>query len=290
LPRVTGGHRGNNSNTGNDPNGVPYRNRLTEAEARALVTLPDQYSTLIDAQVDLQVAANGLYSVTMVNKVDANVMTEIAGFVDSGNLISVALVDLDGNVHMRTVTGSTATAPQLASTGRTIGFTPALPDDPPGSGTPVSIERAIVQQQNSDFTWMISSRVSLPVEVSMDVVVFFKRTFAEADERLFYTEVRDSSGGGGLETIYNKVRVRYTSVKPYANEGSYLFDTQNNRWYRILEITAEDESSSPRTMDLLLDREVLDDDGSLVITSAFPRGVIDVFPIGKKTSVYNANP
>lgn len=290
LPRVTGGHRGNNTNSG-------IGNRLTEAEARALVTLPDQYSTLLDSHV----AANGFYSVDLNNRVDADVMTAmlggIASFVDSGNQVTVALVDLDGNVHMRTVTGSTATAPEVASTGRTVGFTPALPEDPPGSGNPISIERAIVQQQNSDFTWMISARVSLPVEVSMDVVVFFKRAYAEADERIFYTRVLDSStatgvGGGGIGSIYNKVRIDFTGDPPFAKKGGYLFDTQNNRWYRILEITLE--TSTRREM--ILEYEVRDDDGNVNadgtfgITSAFPRGVIDVFPIGKKTSVYNANP
>jgi hypothetical protein len=125
--------------------------------------------------------------------------------------------------------------------------------------------------------------------------VFFKRPYAEADERMFYTHVLDSSSptgvaGGGIETIYNKVRVEYTGNKPFAKAGGYMFDTQNNRWYRILEITAENETSTPRIMELLLDREVLDDDGSLRITSAFPRGVIDVFPIGKKTSDYNVTP
>ena len=287
LPRVTGGHRGNNTNTGNDPNGDPWRNRLTQAEARALVTLPDQYSTLIDAHVT---AANGYDSVDLNNKVEALVMTELAGFVDSGNLLIVGLVDLDGNVHIRTVNGSAGTP--VASVGRTIGFAPPLPDDPANAGNPIPIERAIIQQQNSDFTWMISARVSLPVDVTMDVVVFFKRSYAEADERVFYSQliIPMPPPANALEIIRNRVRVFYTGDKPFAKKGSYLFDTQNNRWYRILEISAEDETSTPKTMELLLDREVLDDDGSDFITSAFPRGVIDVFPIGKKTSVYNVNP
>jgi hypothetical protein len=290
LPRVTGGHRGNNTNTGNDPNGIPWRNRLTEAQARSLVTMPDQFSTLLDAAV----VNNGFNSVELDGRVEADVMNELGGFVDSGNQLVVALFDLNGNVHMRTVAG-TGGMPQ-PSTGRIVGFNPALPEDPFNTGNAIPIERAMIQQQLSGFTWMISARVSLPTSVSMDVVVFYNRAYSREDERIFYTRVLDSTTttgvSGGIGAIFNKVRVDFSGVRPQAREGGYLFDTQNNRWYRILEITLE----TSNRLEMILEDEVLDDlgpvnaDGTYGITTAFPRGVVEVFPIGLKSSKYNETP
>lgn len=292
LPRVTGGHRGNNTNSA-------ISHRLDDVQARALVTLPDQFSTLFDAEVE----NNGIDNVVLSSRVEANIMDEIASFIDgpNGSFVSVTLFDIDGNIHTRSVYGGpTPPAPQTPppspSSGRTVGFNPPL-ETFPGSGIPIQVERAVIQQQNSDFTWVISARMTNtgptsagPVE--MDVAVFFKRAYSDADERLYHTEVLDSSsptggGGGGIETIYNKIRVHFAAGrKPSAKEGRYLFDTQNNRWYRIMEITRE----TGTILEMMLDQEVLDDDGSLRITCAFPRGVIDVYSIGPKTSVYNETP
>lgn len=313
LRRVTGGHPGNNTN-GTDPT-ILSDYELTEAQARLLVTLPDQYATLLDTPI----LADANYStpypppappMTVTTPANIDLPTNIAGSpmdeigtsIGNGASVQVTFIGSQGEGYVRTVLASSA--------GYRIDFEPNLPPEDPTnpSSPPVQIERAIIQQVNADFTWMISARAQPPEAVIMDVVVFFKRGYTAEDERVFSNVKIVDTDDTDNDFVKNRVWVEFPAgVKPQADTGSFMLDVENNRWYRILEMESPPPNrpnSSPavpanpqRTIELLLSHEVLDErnfnrtDPNLEeIQVAFPRGVLEVFPIGSKRSEFNVNP
>jgi hypothetical protein len=301
LRRITGGHRGNTPGVNSGPNRTYYgpgydpstgnplpplywNYEFPESVADQLVTLKDQYVTELDAPAFS--AAGVLDRVQLASNVDGNPMDDIvANFISNNIPVQVVLFDENGDGLVRNVTN--------ASNGKVIVFTPDLPDAD-GDGNPDrSIERAVIQAQNFDFTWLLTATIrntdALPV---FDCVVFYKREFSDADEQLFVMRLgEDFNGNGNLDAgedlnnngnpdvLNNVLRFNHAGTdKPQIKKGSYLFDVENGEWYGIANIV--DQTTTQTTF--VIDRPLRDDNQNGWIRGAFMAGIVDVFPLGRK--------
>ena len=245
LRRVGGGHPGNNGNS-------PYFN-FTLAEANALATLQDQFTTLFDAEVASSNTIGKparINRITLPTRVDGGTGDELAAIVQSGGTVNVT-VFANGAGFVRQLLAEDSNGNALLDPGedvngngtleetqtRTLFFDPPLPAAV-GVG---NVERVIVQSLSEDFTWMISARLeSRDLEVDMDVVVFHKRRFEDDDERVFDCIVKDTDPGA--DRIYDQVVVDYSSGagnRPFAKAGDWMLDVENNYWYRVQSIRSE---------------------------------------------------
>ena len=290
LHRITGGHRGNNSNfvdamaprwnyqfSATEPS-----NNLSQVEN--LVTLTDQYSTILDAPA---FSSNGvLGSVLLDSKISGRPMADIQNDqLSNGIPVQVILFNINGDSLVRTVTGGNGD--------KRIDFSPDLPDGN-GDGDPdFQIERVVLQQKSFDFTWLITASIrSQDADPVFDVVVFYKRQYSDADEQLFRMTLgedfdndgdidpgEDINQNGQLDVLDNVLNFNFASeTRVQAKVGEYLFDAENAEWYRILEINDKTTTS----ITLTIDRPLRDDNGNGVIFGAFMAGIVDVFPIGRK--------
>lgn len=154
-----------------------------------------------------------------------------------------------------------------APVGQDISWTEPLP-----SG--FTVERARIQQHERIYTWLATAR-RLPgaLETNVDIAVFFRRNFSPEDERVF-------SAPSGTAFDLNdprRVRIDYSTspFKPPLTVGSFVFDAENCRWYRI---SGVNDDASAKTAILTIDRPALEDSNSAILM----RGIIDVYPIGTK--------
>jgi hypothetical protein len=289
---VSGGHPGNNGNSGLSFN-------FTRAEANALATLQDQFTTLFDAEV---ASSNTIGTparinrITLPTRVDGGTGDELAAIVQSGGAVNVTVFangagfvrqllaeDSNGNDKLDSGEDVNGNVTLEETQTRTLFFDPPLPAS---IGT-TAVERVVVQSLSEDFTWMISARLeSRDLEVDMDVVVFHKRRFEDDDERVFNCIVRDTDPGA--DSIYDEIVVDYSSGngnRPFAKAGDWMLDVSNNYWYRVQSIRSEGQDTDGDgnlEMVLRIDRSLLDLDRNQEIQAAFIRGVVEVYPIGRQ--------
>jgi len=288
LRRVSGGHPGNNANSGSSFN-------FTRAEAQVLATLQDQFTTLFDVEVASAVGTP-IDRVNLPTRVDSSTGDELAAIVQSGGVVNVTVFangsgfvrqvlaeDLDGNGSLDPGEDVNGNGNLDETQARQIIFDPPLPASV-GTG---AVERVVVQSLSEDFTWMITARLeSRDLEVDMDVVVFHKRRFDEDDERIFNCIVNDTDPGA--DNIYDEIVVVYSSGagnRPFAKAGDWMLDVSNNYWYRVQSIRSEGQDTDGDgnlEMVIRIDRSLIDLDGNQAIQAAFMRGVVEVYPIGRQ--------
>lgn len=277
VQRLNGGHPGNNAGNAMNPDARPFLNGGTnptvfsnfgfnEARARDMVTLPDQFSTVIDVPIEAVDTTNWNW-IDLASNVDRNVMVDLRSQITGANLDNVQIVVqlLDGSFHAARVLNSLTTPGP--NPGRRVEFTPSLP----ASSNP---ERAIIQVRQNDFTWLLTVRTGTSTVAAegtpgeFDVVVFRNRRFSIEDERIFTSN--------NYNTTTNELTVNYPAGQdPKLKRGGFLFDAENGRWYQIVDI--EDEDANPLVMTLNRPIKDVDEDGELM--PSFPQGVVDVFPI-----------
>jgi hypothetical protein len=169
-----------------------------------------------------------------------------------------------------------------SNTGSDLVLTPALPAG-------YQVERLKIQQQAQQFTWLYTVRKDgSGATAAVDVVVFFRRSFAPAEETLYSATWQNAqvAGSGGAGSLGPQVTVTWTGAEPFYKKGSFVLDAVRGEWYRVVDVLA----TGTGTATLKLDRRVPAAYDRAVQNGAVPngwamfmRGVVDVYPIGTKT-------
>ena len=165
---------------------------------------------------------------------------------------------------------------QVAGGNSTVSWGGSPPAPAPGSDpliggfTPVA---ARVEMQELRYTWMLTVLPSSGGGSSNVIAtVFFHRSLTSTDEQSYA-----ASGVDGVQTPFT---INYTGTKPFAPKGSFLFDIQFGRWYRIVNVANDTGSSFQVFVDQ--PRPQVDVLSSASFTAVFMRGVVDVFPLPLK--------
>ncbi len=134
------------------------------------------------------------------------------------------------------------------------------------------ISRVILQYQEQRYSWLLTVRKSpgaIPTidNASVDVVVFFRRSFGPEDEQLL-----DAT----FQRLNNKVTVTGLDpdpkFRPFYKKGGYILDAENAHWYRIAKVN----ESSATELEITLDRPAIDSGNSAILM----RRIVDVYPLG----------
>lgn len=222
--------------------------RATLDKADFLVTLPDSWTLLYEG------AGSGLSStqVTVAN---------LSGTLPSmpTNLVKVT-VFYEGQ-------GRLLSASRIASsiTGDTISWTDGLP----AGITNVGMVR--VEQQNRNYTWIVTARRDTGVNVSLDVTVFFRRSFSVEDET-----VHTATFTNGTRDV--AVTFAGGTTPKGLKKGSYVFDPDNAFWYQVLDLKSQTSTS----VTLELDRPAAASSPGGSGHAIFMRGIVEVFHIEDK--------
>ncbi len=154
---------------------------------------------------------------------------------------------------------------------------------------------ARIETPDQRYTYLLTMRKTEVGLAEVDVVVFFKRQAITAatdprnDERLFV--VSDGNNAPKKEKGFvagsSKITVKFTSpIKPAFRKGSFVFDAGNARWYRVVNVDSVDDTKGEAVLSIdppAILSSPRDDNGKLVGNLAmFPRGIVDVFPLGTK--------
>lgn len=124
-------------------------------------------------------------------------------------------------------------------------------------------DQARIETFEPRYSYLLTVRQSTTGDsANVDVVVFFRRSFDPADEQQYSGKYNKSTGVFTLQS---------TTPRPPMKKGGFVFDLQNARWHRIQKI-------NERTLDITLESAPTEF-GTVVL---FPRGVIDVYPLGNK--------
>lgn len=240
----------------------------SEVTAAGIAAAGDNWTTLMEDIGTLTGTANEID----LPGADLAGLTFVPG---SGILHRVVIFDVTGKFSQtRVVTGITGTVLTLAA------------DLPAGFTTAGNVR---LQTQDRRYTWLLTVRTELdinfrPLTADIDVVVFFKRGYSTDDEFEYTTFT-----GEAFEKGSNTVSIQYdgTQPEPSLKKGGFLFDSENARWYRILDF---EEVTQPEVgFKITLDRSA--DETSLGVDAGKPqgkamlmRGIVDVYHLANKTS------
>ena len=153
---------------------------------------------------------------------------------------------------------ATKTAMQTRGQFSLVGNTLSWVDSLPAGFVPAT---ARIELQEIRYSWLATVRTAADGSSrQIDIVVFFNRTFDPSDETVY-----------GLPAV---VPIGSTMITlPKANErtkpGSWLFDADNARWYRVLAVRPDGLTIDPAAIEPIQN-------------VVFQRGIVDVFPIGAK--------
>jgi hypothetical protein len=153
-----------------------------------------------------------------------------------------------------------------------------------------------IELQERRYTWLLTVRQSYPQttppSASVDVVVFFKRTIENigVDEALYPAVFTQGSTQVAVQYPTGNNTVTGQPLKPFMKRGGYVFDANNAYWYRISNVIEPDPlnlnppagSASAR---VILDFPAAANNGfvpNIPSRAMFPRGVVDVFPLGTR--------
>ena len=189
----------------------------------------------------------------------------------------------------------------------------------PGSFIPTF---ARIETQQRKFSWMMTVRkrlLSTPDgsaanntwAAEIDVAVFFNRSFTVADETTFTVAPVvdgfdgkpgvagvDDDGANGVDdnfernwlgsddnrTVVVTLPTGTGAVRPYLKKGGYMLEPTQLRWYRIVNMTEVNSSSTSAT--LLLDRDIRTANSNTAIANGiFMKGIVEVYPLGSRTGV-----
>ncbi len=247
-----------------------------ENNAAQMVTLPDSWVTMFD----LDTEASTLTSVTIPSgstmdyQQVLDTITSGSGqvrlvlFSQDTNLSEVRILDdedNDGNI-------GTNDNDDVDQSSRTITWTGALPN----TGKYASVPRVRIEVSERRYTWMLTVRnrsrvinttatnANYNLTANVDVVIFFRRTPSTEEEQSF-----------ALTAVAGQPRkYQLPSLPPSLKKGGFMLDTNFGKWHRIQAI---DETNFIITLERSTSGSL---DGNLAV---FPRGVIDVYPLGQKT-------
>jgi type II secretory pathway pseudopilin PulG len=152
-----------------------------------------------------------------------------------------------------------------------------------------TLGRVRVELQERRYTWLLTVRQSSTTSASVDVVVYFKRTLENiATDELLYNAVFHQ-GSAQVTVTYPTGNNPTTGLplKPYMKRGGFAFDANNAFWYRINNVSPVVASGTGwEQVNLTLEVPAnASNDSPPFFTprGMFPRGVVDVYPLGTKT-------
>lgn len=212
----------------NSPQDIAARNG-----ARELATLPDSWVVQFETtdpnefQLSPPSAATFFNSQSrLVETLDRNGDSQL-DFQGAERDVS-ARITFFNSLGTRSVTRpiTTVTIPSAGS--ETITWAGgSLPALPAGDGW----GRARVETWEQRYSWLLAVRVGQNDTLSMDLVVFFRRSFAPEDELIHPAHFRQ--GEQRVVVKFHSDPVTSVVTRPFLQRGGYLCDAQNNRWYRI---------------------------------------------------------
>ena len=127
-------------------------------------------------------------------------------------------------------------------------------------------ERVRILTQDTRYTWMMTVRNSGGV-ASINVVVFFRRSFETADEYIHSSTTALSA----FRKDSNLVVIDYTTPKPYLRKGSYVFDHANGYWYRIQDFVDDGVGH----VNITIEQPALESSNQAILL----KDIVEVFPI-----------
>lgn len=231
----------------------------TLATARDFVTLPDSFVTV----ADLLGGAVSISGSTLTITNGPNLAES------SGRPVRVTVLHADGRQSVvRDDTYASVT------NGTTIDLGAALPAYYAGN-----VSRVVVESRERRYTWIATVRRYGP-KPSVTIAVFFRRSFAPEDEKVFkvnepagsYNEFEmpsaDADGDGSLDR------------PPGMQVGGYMFDVNTFRWLKIASIT---DVKSAGIIRFTTDPEDIDPSiqPRVGFPAMFPRNVVEAYTLKK---------
>lgn len=263
----------------------------TPAAAAAIATLPDswqlQYENFRFNFASNAPAGDGVTQINVTGLGASGFQLPVAGAGGATPITRAVLFSPDGTASqvraLTQVTGDTITWSENA-TGVDVNQNGVLDDYPlptsfqnPPAGNGIGNVR--IETQDQRYTWLLTVRQSAVGLGSVDVVVFFTRPDNLADDELLYPASFGFNSLGNLST--QQVTVSYVPPqKPFMRKGGFVFDAANAYWYRISSVTDTGAGTATLTIEVPVNASILAANGGRAM---FPRGVVDVFPIGSKS-------
>ena len=254
--------------------------------ARQLVTLPDSWVLQFEGTPTAASLTGTSPSVTLPSTFDASSL---------GSDSRVVLFDSQNgrSGQIRNITNIAGTQVQWSAAQPVNDF--------------LGVERVRVETREHRYTWLLTVRKNSFGDANIDVVVTFRRPFSAEDERAYDVTflandsrawIKFTSDNGGVTGL----------PEPFVKKGSFVLDTANARWYRVIEVEEITGSAIDYDLRLTLDRRALESAGEDRIQGTatdpngtmdgnedtngnghlefggaiFMRGVVEVFPLGTR--------
>jgi hypothetical protein len=273
--------------------------KTTAPAAAALATMPDSWAWQYEDYSANPALDPGLTAVTLNNfgptQIDVNGLGASGFTMAPGVNYRAIIYSADGqSSQVRTITqvnvdtikwtedindsgnpipDAGEDAPLPAGRGNGNGAIDHYPLPIPSVFTPGKV---LIESQDPRYTWLMTIRRQASGTADIDIVVYFSRPLNDLrNEEQTYTAVFSKGT--------KQVNVDYTAngTAPFARRGSYVFDADNARWYRITQVV--DNKSGQMTLQIELpayaSSPIPANGGGRAM---FPRGVVDVYPIGTK--------
>jgi hypothetical protein len=273
------------------------------ALADSLVTLPDAWELKYETIGGTFGGANAssYTQITLPNfLLDSN--TSLAPSTATPSLpyptIRVVMISADGSVSQTrqvtsfstNATDTTLTWNEINNSNVTIGFEDVNangtqePHYLPASFTSFTLGKVRVETQVRRYSWLLTVRSTSANSASIDVVVYFQRALENigVDEVLYDTRFTQGSNQAVVTYPTGSNTVTGVPLKPFMRRGGFVFDANNAFWYRITNVS----DNNAGTAVLTLETPAQSSTGSPPYyppRAMFPRGVIDVFPLGTRT-------
>lgn len=261
---------------------IPRYNGLTNSEASAdfINTLPDSWV------VQYEGTASNITPGTGGTQLDVSGLSAVMTALPSGVVTRAVLFDSNQKTsQVRTITqlsGNTIywtedlNGNSTLDTGEDKNYNNSLDNHPlPSSFTPVKVR---IESQERRYTWLLTVRdrnyvaAANSATMDLDVVIFFRRFYDETVDDLLYD--------AKFTLASDAATVTYTAGSaPKWKAGSYVFDADNARWYRIRKI---DETSTTQAT-LKLEESAKASSPTTGGKAMFPRAVVEVYPLGTRT-------
>jgi hypothetical protein len=237
------GEFGNNNDVTIDNTGATILRRYnggysTATSARGDAYLPDSWQLYAKGNV------TGTPTTTQITVPTSVDLTTFQNSLSSNVAGRVVLFSQDGRQSITRALVSTDINP----TNSQINWTGAIPTASPyyvdtdsnGTLDTLVLSRFRLETYDPRYSWLLTVRKTPTLtgdpghgQADVDIVVFHKRSFSAASEQIYIVQ----------SWIGNQCTLDLTSTnalspprKPFLKKGGFLFDAQNARWYRIIQI------------------------------------------------------
>lgn len=254
-------------------------NHGSPSYADNFVTLPDSWNQIYEDFSSNPVVGSGANGYTQLNVNNLSA----SGFTLGGNVTYRAVIfSADGTAsqsrNLTAVTGNTITWSEDINNNGTLDASEDLNSNGvidrytlPGNFVPGLVR---IEANERRYTWLLTIRkLTSATQAEVDVVIFFGREEADpvGDETLYQASFIKGSW---------TAKVTYPGTAPPIKRGGFVFDATNAHWYRITAVTPDPLPTTGATVTVSLETPALAGTGTGY--AMFPKGVVDVFPLGPK--------